>query len=816
MKFEIICTGWNCKDYVGKCVHSVINQTIQNFHLHLIDDGSTDGTADIIRKYSGHPKISIHIHTENKGAALRRMQVIRSLDDDSVCLLLGMDDELLPGCLERVKKEYKAGKLMTYGNWKDQHGHVLPESFDLDFDEKTHQNRDYRKVLYRSTAPNTFKKFLFNQITDEDFKLNGKWIDSTTESELMFSCLEQCGKERIGIIREPIYLYNRNRKGGTLERKYEVDGKLISGKDYKYLIYDEIVKRPKKPLYEKRNIVSVGLPCLNAPIAWLAMEGLVAQKCTVPWELIVYEDADSPNGEDFFYNYLDRLENCEQIIYIYSEQRISLSLKWRQMADYMALNSLGLLLQAADCYSEPQRIQLTYEKLKHGFDWVHSKQGYFLNINTGQTMWFSMKSGTLTGLNMAISKAALKLLPKEDLYSGVDHWLFTRAQQLKKDFTHTFYESPDWKKGVDTDGENRVSIARRKMYASPTQPFFRLRLKASDILPREIVERLKVPGISYPAVIKKAPVNLHRSATVLNISSNDWANYSYYNSASLRAAGVDCIGLKLHPHSFGYADQHEVVMPNELQAIIQNGKFEIIQVFNSDWTMLNYLRGYKGKIVVYHTGTGYRNKAAEINSYFNPFVWKSIIALSEFENSGAKNWEYLSVAVDTYKMKPIDYPLSKPYRFLHVPSHANVKGSEQIKRMIASIGNINFKADLRRLDHEESWERMRHCDIYIELFKPVLDGRQYGSFGTTAAEAAALGKVVVTQNLGPHIYENAYGDCPLILAKDEQDFIQKIKWLNDLPEKKLRALQNAHRKWAVNKHSFKATGEKLKKILEIE
>lgn len=248
MKFEIICTGWNCKRYVDKCVRSVINQTLQNFHLHLIDDGSTDGTGIEIEKYKGHSKISVYRHDENKGAALRRMEVIRPLNDSHVCLLLGMDDELLPNCLEIVSKEYKKGKWMTYGNWISQNGHTLPDTFELEFDEQTHKNRDYRKVLYRSTAPNTFKKFLFNEIPDEDFKLNGKWIDSTTESELMFSCLEMCGEERMGLIREPIYLYNRFRPDGTLQKKYVVNGKEMTGFDYKYSIYDEIVKRPKKPL----------------------------------------------------------------------------------------------------------------------------------------------------------------------------------------------------------------------------------------------------------------------------------------------------------------------------------------------------------------------------------------------------------------------------------------------------------------------------------------------------------------------------------------------------------------------------------------
>lgn len=251
MRFEVICTGWNCLRYVSKCVKSVESQTYDNWHLHLISDGSTDGTGEALKRYESE-KITVHVHKENQGAALRRLEVIRPLDSESVCLLLGMDDELLPNCLERVKQEYDGGKWMTYGNWKDQHGDGLLDSFDLNFNDITHRGRDYRKVMYRSTAPNTFKKFLFDEIPDEDFKVFGKWIDNATETELMFSCLEMCGEDRIGVIGDHIYLYNRVRVGSTKNRNYQHNGQVISGLEYKMkIVYPEIVKRKKKPLLKR-------------------------------------------------------------------------------------------------------------------------------------------------------------------------------------------------------------------------------------------------------------------------------------------------------------------------------------------------------------------------------------------------------------------------------------------------------------------------------------------------------------------------------------------------------------------------------------
>lgn len=239
-KFLIIATGYNCQQYVHRCIQSVFNQTYKYYQAVFISDGSTDSTADEIIKYCGKRFHSM-IHRSNEGAAKRRWEAIKEYADDeeTIIVLLGLDDELKPWALQTIVEEYYAGKWMTYGNWKNQYGKGLPSDFQLHFDQVTHENRDYRKVLYRSTAPNTFKRFLFDRIPESDFKIKNKWINSATEGELMFSCLEMCGEKRIGVIERPIYLYNEGLKNGSLKRL---------GVKYKYRIMDIIRSRPKKDL----------------------------------------------------------------------------------------------------------------------------------------------------------------------------------------------------------------------------------------------------------------------------------------------------------------------------------------------------------------------------------------------------------------------------------------------------------------------------------------------------------------------------------------------------------------------------------------
>lgn len=251
LEFLILVTGYNCADKVEACAKSVIYQDYKNWKAFFISDGSTDGTNGAVAAMTKLDERITSVSTNmNMGAAYQRHVAVffSGASPESVIVLLGMDDELLPGALSEIKKQYDNGKWVTYGNWINQHGKGLPEGFELDFPEEIHRTRDYRKVKYRSTAPNTFKKFLFDQIPASEYKVNGEWIKATTESHVMFSCLEMAGKDRIGIITKPIYLYNQSRPDNARKR---------FGDAYQDGIYREIINRPKKDLYEKDTMTQV-------------------------------------------------------------------------------------------------------------------------------------------------------------------------------------------------------------------------------------------------------------------------------------------------------------------------------------------------------------------------------------------------------------------------------------------------------------------------------------------------------------------------------------------------------------------------------
>lgn len=91
---SVIIPAYNVAEYIGEALKSVLLQSPPFHRIIVIDDGSTDGTRDIISRFDD-PRVTYHAH-ENRGLGPSRNVGIDLADTEFIYLMDG-DDVLQPG-----------------------------------------------------------------------------------------------------------------------------------------------------------------------------------------------------------------------------------------------------------------------------------------------------------------------------------------------------------------------------------------------------------------------------------------------------------------------------------------------------------------------------------------------------------------------------------------------------------------------------------------------------------------------------------------------------------------------------------------------
>ena len=94
-RVSVVIPSYNHAEFVGQAIESVLAQSFDDFELIITDDGSTDGSAEIIRGYTD-PRIDFEAFGANRGASETVNRCIARAAGEYVALL-GSDDYFLPG-----------------------------------------------------------------------------------------------------------------------------------------------------------------------------------------------------------------------------------------------------------------------------------------------------------------------------------------------------------------------------------------------------------------------------------------------------------------------------------------------------------------------------------------------------------------------------------------------------------------------------------------------------------------------------------------------------------------------------------------------
>lgn len=167
---SILLPCYNVEAYLPKCLDTVLAQTYTNLQIVLIDDGSKDGTWQVMQEYAAmDARIEIY-HQENQGVAATRNHLLEKIKGDYV-LFVDSDD-----WIELDMVEFLLSKLTSNDADVAMCGNVIN-------DDKVKAEHS-EKIYDRET---TIREFLFHN------ELRGSLWNKLVKTSLLHNLNFHCG-----------------------------------------------------------------------------------------------------------------------------------------------------------------------------------------------------------------------------------------------------------------------------------------------------------------------------------------------------------------------------------------------------------------------------------------------------------------------------------------------------------------------------------------------------------------------------------------------------------------------------------------------
>lgn len=211
--FSIIVPVYNAEDYVDECIKSVLSQSIDDYELILIDDGSTDRSGDICKEYTSRYNNVRLITKENGGASSARNCGIKNANGQFLLFLDSDDFWCTKHCLEilknAAKKEYDIVmfKAVKFFNNK------IVDSYG-DYDLGIVNTLTSGEVMYYLIKEHKQLASACNKMIKRDYLLGNKifFPEGITGEDIEWSVRLLKKDPNICAVNDVLYMYRQNRK----------------------------------------------------------------------------------------------------------------------------------------------------------------------------------------------------------------------------------------------------------------------------------------------------------------------------------------------------------------------------------------------------------------------------------------------------------------------------------------------------------------------------------------------------------------------------------------------------------------------------
>jgi CDP-glycerol glycerophosphotransferase len=213
---SIVMPVYNVEKYLPQCLDSIFSQTMEEFEIIAVNDGSTDNSLSILESYRDKAPEKLRIYTiENSGVSHARNYGMQQARGEFV-LFVDSDDFIEPDMCEKLYNKAV----------KDNNDIVVCGRYSVYEKERIKQ---YKKKIVRTQLLNeNFKlaehkyelahlsPFPWDKLFRRSLLSGMNFPEGIRFEDLVLIYELACKAGSIGVVEEPLYNYRRTRQGGFL------------------------------------------------------------------------------------------------------------------------------------------------------------------------------------------------------------------------------------------------------------------------------------------------------------------------------------------------------------------------------------------------------------------------------------------------------------------------------------------------------------------------------------------------------------------------------------------------------------------------
>ena len=203
-KVSIVVPVYNVEKYIDRCLESLVNQTLKDIEIIVVNDGSTDNSKEVIEKYQKEYPEMLKVYTiKNSGAAKARNIGLEKASGEYIGFV-DSDDFVSKTMFEELynKAINDNADVVKCAYYKVQEDKYIEKEIETEFDYGKSIRED-KSILINST-PYIWNKIFKKELIDK-YKI--KFPDIRIYEDLVFTYKLFMVANKISKVNNTLYFY---------------------------------------------------------------------------------------------------------------------------------------------------------------------------------------------------------------------------------------------------------------------------------------------------------------------------------------------------------------------------------------------------------------------------------------------------------------------------------------------------------------------------------------------------------------------------------------------------------------------------------